>query len=166
MRIRQDLDDLRDKLSWPVGFRRWTSLLSRVSRAIALPGSNRSEGVIAVPDVLAAVANEDPPDTSSDTWRAIIGYRNAMADVQQLRRLAAMALIFAETRTKPIATSEQAADPKGARRANQRPAGAWGTRFGLASTTRRLTSPRAAITGRPGGARTPSGVTGAELAGT
>ena len=70
-----------------------------------------------------------------------------------------MALILANPRTEPSPTSEQAAHPKGARRANQRPAGAWGTRFGLASTTRRCTSPTRA-------SRTPSGVTGAELAGT
>ena len=148
-RVRQDLDDLRDKLSYSGSSRRWTCLFSR-ARGRRSSRARTASTVIAVQHVPAAAYDEDPLDASSDTWRAIVGYRNAMADVQQLRRMAAMALISAEIRTKPFATSERAADPKGARRANQRPAGAWGTRFGLASTTRRFTSPRAAITGRPG----------------
>jgi hypothetical protein len=44
IRVRQDIDGLRDKLNRPVGFRGWTGLLSRVSRAKALPGSNSIEG--------------------------------------------------------------------------------------------------------------------------
>jgi len=31
--------------------------------------------VIAVQELLAAVADEDPPDASSDAWRAIVGCR-------------------------------------------------------------------------------------------
>jgi len=148
-RVRQDLYDLRDKLSYSGSSHRWTCRFSR-ARGRRSSRARTASRVIAVQHVPAAAYDEDPLDAFSDAWRAFVGYRNAMADVQQLRRPAAMALIFAETRTKPIATSEQAAHPKGARRANQRPAGAWGTRFGLASITRRLTSPRAAITGRPG----------------
>jgi len=44
MRVRQDIDDPRDKLSYSANSRRQTTLLSRVSRARALPGSNRIEG--------------------------------------------------------------------------------------------------------------------------
>jgi Fic family protein len=85
IRVLQDIVELRDKLSYSVSSRRWTSLLSRVLRAKAIQGSNNIEGYrVTVQDALAAVDREDPLDAPSDTWRAIVGYRNAMAYVRQL----------------------------------------------------------------------------------
>ena len=85
IRVHGEIDQLRDKLSYSVSSRRWTGLLSRVSRAKAIQGSNSIEGFhVTVEDALAAVDGEEPLDASTETWSAIVGYRNAMTYVLQL----------------------------------------------------------------------------------
>ena len=85
LRVHHEIDQLREKLTYAVSSRRWMGLLSRVSRAKAIRGSNSIEGYhVTVEDALAAVDGEEPLDASSETWAAIIGYRNAMTYVLQL----------------------------------------------------------------------------------
>lgn len=85
VRVHAEIDQLRDKLVYSVGSRRWIGLLSRVSRAKAIQGSNSIEGYnVTVEDALAAVDGEEPLDASNETWAAILGYRNAMTYVLQL----------------------------------------------------------------------------------
>ncbi|MCX6550989.1 MAG: Fic family protein [Acidobacteria bacterium] len=85
VRVHEKIDQLREKLSYSVSSRKWIGLLSRVSRAKAIQGSNSIEGYnVTVEDALAAVDGEEPPDASSETWTALVGYRNAMTYVLQL----------------------------------------------------------------------------------
>jgi Fic family protein len=64
---------------------RWTGRLARHMQARALQGSNTIEGYDAtLNDALAAVDNDAPMDASEETWREIIGYRNAMTYILQL----------------------------------------------------------------------------------
>lgn len=84
-RVHGEIDQLREKLVYSVASRRWIGLLSRVSRARAIQGSNSIEGYnVTVEDALAAVDGGEPLDASRDTWAAILGYRNAMTYVLQL----------------------------------------------------------------------------------
>jgi len=65
--------------------RRWSGLLRRTAFARAIQGSNSIEGyVVNLDDALAAVEGEEPLEAASETWQAIIGYRNAMTYVLQL----------------------------------------------------------------------------------
>ena len=85
IRVHATIDELRTRLRYSVSSRRWIGLLSRVLRARAIQGSNSIEGFnVTVDDALAAVDGEEPIDASEDTWRAIVGYRNAMTYVLQL----------------------------------------------------------------------------------
>ncbi len=85
LRVHGEIDQLREKLVYSVGSRRWIGLLSRVSRAKAIQGSNSIEGYnVTVEDALAAVDGEEPLGASSETWAAVLGYRNAMTYVLQL----------------------------------------------------------------------------------
>ncbi len=64
---------------------RWDSLIRRNAMARAIQGSNTIEGYNAtMDDVIAAVADEGPMDASEETWREILGYRNAMTYILQL----------------------------------------------------------------------------------
>ena len=64
---------------------RWTGLLRRNAMARAIQGSNSIEGYHAtIDDALAAVDDEAPMDASEETWREIVGYRNAMTYILQL----------------------------------------------------------------------------------
>ena len=81
-RIRQDLR--RYVVLEP---RRWTGLLARMTRARALAGSNRVEGInVSDEDAIAAIDGEDPVSTDRDTWRAVVGYREAMDYILQRRQ--------------------------------------------------------------------------------
>ncbi len=83
--VHRAIDQLREKLTYSFGSRRWVGLLSRVSRAKAIQGSNSIEGyTVTVEDALAAVDGEEPLDASGENWAATIGYRNAMTYVLQL----------------------------------------------------------------------------------
>ena len=64
--------------------RRWTGLLARMTRARALVGSNSVEGIdVSDEDAIAAIDGEDPANTDRDTWRAVVGYREAMDYILQ-----------------------------------------------------------------------------------
>ena len=64
---------------------RWSGLLRRNSMARAIQGSNSIEGYHAtMDDVVAAIEDEEPMDANTETWREIVGYRNAMTYVLQL----------------------------------------------------------------------------------
>lgn len=78
-------DEIRRTLSYAVQSRRWTGMLRRVTFARAIQGSNTIEGYnVTVDDAIAAAANEEPLDAQSETWAAIMGYRDAMTYVLQL----------------------------------------------------------------------------------
>lgn len=83
--VHAEVDHLREKLAYSVQSRRWLGLLSRVSMAKAIQGSNSIEGYnVTVEDALAAVDGEPPLDATSETWAAVTGYRLAMTHVLQL----------------------------------------------------------------------------------
>ena len=65
--------------------RRWEGALRRNMIARAIQGSNTIEGYHAtIDDAVAAVDAEEPMEASSETWREIVGYRNAMTYILQL----------------------------------------------------------------------------------
>ena len=67
--------------------RRWTGLLARMTRARALVGSNSVEGInVSDEDAIAAIDGEDPANTDRETWRAVVGYREAMDYILQRRQ--------------------------------------------------------------------------------
>lgn len=69
--------------------RRWTGLLARMTRARALMGSNSVEGIhVTDEDAIAAIDGEDPASTDRETWRAVVGYREAMDYILQRRKSA------------------------------------------------------------------------------
>ena len=64
--------------------RRWTGLLARMTRARAIRGSNSIEGInVSQEDAIAAVDGEDPTEADRPTWRAVVGYRQAMDYILQ-----------------------------------------------------------------------------------
>lgn len=64
---------------------RWSGLMRRNSMARAIQGSNSIEGYHAtMDDVVAAIEDEEPMDANEETWREILGYRNAMTYILQL----------------------------------------------------------------------------------
>ena len=88
-RVEEATARLRDDLRRYVAIepRRWTGLLARMTRARALAASNSVEGIIVSDDdAIAAIDREDPAGTDRDTWRAVIGYREAMDYILQRRR--------------------------------------------------------------------------------
>ena len=75
---------LRYALSTPA---RWNGVLRRNTFARAIQGSNSIEGyVVTQEDALAAVEGEEPLEAKTETWLAIVGYRNAMTYVLQLSK--------------------------------------------------------------------------------
>jgi len=67
--------------------RRWTGLVARMTRARALVGSNSVEGIhVSDEDAIAAIDGEDPANTDRETWRAVVGYREAMDYILQRRQ--------------------------------------------------------------------------------
>ena len=73
--------------------RRWTGLLSRMTRARALVGSNSVEGIhVSDEDAIAAVDGEDRIDADRNAWRAVNGYRAAMDYILQRRRSPSFAI--------------------------------------------------------------------------
>ena len=64
--------------------RRWTGVLARMTRARALRASNSIEGInVSQEDAIAAVDDEDPAEADRPTWRAVVGYHNAMNYILQ-----------------------------------------------------------------------------------
>ena len=75
---------LRYALSTPA---RWNGVLRRNMFARAIQGSNSIEGyMVTKEDALAAVEGEKPLDANTETWLAIVGYRNALTYVLQLAK--------------------------------------------------------------------------------
>lgn len=63
---------------------RWSRLLHR-NQWRAIQGPNSIEGYHAtMDDVVAAVEDEEPMDATEETWREIVGYRNAMTYILPL----------------------------------------------------------------------------------
>src|SRR5271169_555007 len=64
---------------------RWTGLLSRNIFARAIQGSNSIEGYnVTQEDAIAAVLDEEPVDAKTESWRALVGYREAMTYIINL----------------------------------------------------------------------------------
>ena len=64
--------------------KRWTGILARMTRARALRASNSIENInVSQEDAVAAVDGEDPAETDRQTWRAVIGYQQAMTYILQ-----------------------------------------------------------------------------------
>ncbi len=64
--------------------KRWTGLLARMTRAKALRASNSIENInVSQEDAIAAVDGEDPADTDRPTWKAVVGYQEAMTYILQ-----------------------------------------------------------------------------------
>jgi len=64
--------------------RRWTGILARTTRARALRASNSIENInVSQEDAVAAVDGEDPAETDRQTWRAVVGYQQAMTYILQ-----------------------------------------------------------------------------------
>lgn len=64
---------------------RWDGMLRRNMMARAIQGSNTIEGYNAtIDDVVAGLKDEEPMDANVETWRNILGYRNAMTYIIQL----------------------------------------------------------------------------------
>lgn len=85
-RIRQFRRDLRYHVVQNP--RRWTGLLARMTRARALRASNSIEGInVSREDAIAAVDGEDPTSADRPTWRAVVGYQEAMDFILQRCRV-------------------------------------------------------------------------------
>lgn len=84
--VLEHVEDLRARLSARTREPRvWVGLLRRASLARAIQGSNSIEGYNAsMEDALAAVDDQEPVDARDETWRATVGYRDAMSYVLQL----------------------------------------------------------------------------------
>ncbi len=84
--VLQHVEDLRRRLSARTREPRiWVGLLRRVSLARAIQGSNSIEGYnVSIEDAMAADEEEEPMRPRDETWRAILGYRDAMNYVLQL----------------------------------------------------------------------------------
>ncbi len=77
---------IRDSLNYAISARlRWVGVLRRNTFARAIQGSNSIEGYnVTVEDAIAAVEGEEPLNAASETWAAVMGYRDAMTYVLQL----------------------------------------------------------------------------------
>ncbi len=63
---------------------RWTGVLARMTRAKALRASNSIEDInVSQEDAIAAVDGEDPVEADRQTWRAVVGYQEAMTYILQ-----------------------------------------------------------------------------------
>lgn len=84
--VLEHVEELRRRLSARTREPRiWVGLLRRVSMARAIQGSNSIEGYnVSIEDAMAAGAEEEPMRPRDETWRAILGYRDAMNYVLQL----------------------------------------------------------------------------------
>ena len=80
------IEDLRRNLGYAVSTPpRWMGLLRRNLFARNVRGSNTIEGyTVSIDDGIAAVDAEEPFDAKSETWAAVVGYRQAMTYVLQL----------------------------------------------------------------------------------
>jgi Fic family protein len=66
---------------------RWNGVLRRNAFARAIRGSNSIEGFrVTEEDAIAAAEGEEPLDAETETWQAIVGYRDALTYVLQLAK--------------------------------------------------------------------------------
>jgi Fic family protein len=64
--------------------KRWTGILARMTRARALRASNSIENInVSQEDAVAAVDGEDPAEADRQTWKAVVGYQQAMTYILQ-----------------------------------------------------------------------------------
>jgi Fic family protein len=80
------IDELRTNLRFMLAEpRRWTGLLARVMFARSMQGSNSIEGyTVTVNDAVAAIAKDSALETTGESWKAILGYRDAMTYILRL----------------------------------------------------------------------------------
>lgn len=80
------VDEIRTNLGYQLKTpARWIGILRRATFARGIRGSNSIEGIlVSQEDAVAAIENEEPMDADTETWRAIMGYRDAMTYVLQL----------------------------------------------------------------------------------
>lgn len=65
--------------------RRWNGLLSRNILARAIQGSNSIEGYnVTEEDAIAVVEDDEPMDPKTESWRALVGYREALTYIINL----------------------------------------------------------------------------------
>lgn len=77
---------LRDQLKYAVvqNHNRWKGFLRRTTFARALQGSNSIEGINANMNQAIAIIDDEKPETvEEETYRALVGYRNALTYVLQ-----------------------------------------------------------------------------------
>lgn len=80
------IQDLRESLRLFTAHnpRRWTGSLRRATFARAIQGSNSIEGYnVSIDEAVAAIEDEGPLDERTETWRAVMGYRDAMTYIMQ-----------------------------------------------------------------------------------
>jgi len=89
-RVAKRIFDMRESLRHFVQQepRRWSGLLSRITRAKALRATNSIEDInVSDEDALAVIDKTDPTDADKETWQAVKGYQDAMGFIlQQVRR--------------------------------------------------------------------------------
>lgn len=80
------INEMRQSLKYSISAPgRWFGVLRRATLARNIRHSNSIEGInVTKDDALAAVENEEPITAEGETWRATVGYRNAMTYVLQL----------------------------------------------------------------------------------
>ncbi|MEP6756814.1 MAG: Fic family protein [Chthonomonadales bacterium] len=84
--IIREIDDIRSKLRHVLAApNRWGGVLRRNTFARAIQGSNSIEGIhVSTEDAIAAIEGEEPSETDRETFREILGYRDAMTYVLRL----------------------------------------------------------------------------------
>lgn len=85
-KILEWIEQQREQLRYSVATapNRWTGALRRNTFARALQGSNSIEGYTAELSDAAAIVDDEKPDTvEEETYRALVGYRNALTYVLQ-----------------------------------------------------------------------------------
>jgi len=85
-RVLDQVEELRARLGARTREpRAWVGLLRRTALARATQGSNRiADHPASIEDALAAVDEDEPAGARDETWRATVGYRDAMNYVLQL----------------------------------------------------------------------------------
>lgn len=80
------IDEVQGKIGYAVQTpKRWPGLIRRVTFARAVRGSNSIEGYnVTVEDAIAAAEGDEPLEASEASWKAVLGYQQAMTYVLQL----------------------------------------------------------------------------------
>jgi Fic family protein len=89
VQVIEEINNLREKLRFATSdqLNRWHGFLARMSYAKAIQQSNAIEGINATfDDAVAVVDDEAPQDPEHETYRALLGYRDAMNYIIQLSK--------------------------------------------------------------------------------